>query len=286
MTRCGCWCSRPSPSPPRPDGTVEACDESGPAAGGGRRGRGRGRPHLPTAVGRGGGCRPTAAGVRTWHRSGISRPNWCRCSARPARPPVSHGSCWRRRRRLPLTSAATRRTARSEAMRRPPRSSRSLGHRSLGTGGGLGMFLVDPSRAGPGLSNPQDDRAAADWLGQELGTLAASGPPAALNQTGRSLSEPDVARYWASIVALVGLRIAARRANRRQRCPRSVGPGQRRRQPDPPVRRRACWVGSGRRCQLATSTPSTPGRPGKVHVPGSIRLTRPNQNPVPLRSTP
>ncbi len=71
-------------------------------------------------------------------------------------------------------------------------------------GQGQGMFGLDPSRAPPALADPQDVRAAADWLAGQLAVLAQGSPLAA-----RPLSDPDGGRFWEAIVSSAPLLIAA-----------------------------------------------------------------------------
>ncbi len=76
-------------------------------------------------------------------------------------------------------------------------------------GQGQGMFLADPVAAGSDpaalpLGDPDDVRAAADWLAGRLVALAQGSPLA-----GRPLRYPDAARFWKQILARAPLLIIA-----------------------------------------------------------------------------
>jgi hypothetical protein len=73
-----------------------------------------------------------------------------------------------------------------------------------GPGGGQGMFLVDPGPAGPPLADPQDVRAAADWLAARLAALAQGSDLA-----GRPLGDPGADGFWQQVLAGAPLLIAA-----------------------------------------------------------------------------
>nr|MDQ6944922.1 hypothetical protein [Actinomycetota bacterium] len=70
--------------------------------------------------------------------------------------------------------------------------------------GGSGMLLVDRSVAGPGLADPQDVRAEANWLAGQLALLARGSPVAQL-----PLSDPEAGRFWQKVLASAPLVIAA-----------------------------------------------------------------------------
>lgn len=73
-----------------------------------------------------------------------------------------------------------------------------------GSGAGEGMFLIDAARAGNGLTDAQDVRAAADWLAAQLAS-SAQGSPLAQGP----LSDPDVSRFWHDVLVAAPLAIAA-----------------------------------------------------------------------------